>query len=77
MNTIRNRDKHYRNSNNQAKKLKRANFKFAKILLKKVFDIKKNFEEKIGETKNNPKYFWRALKSLGMPSKGGGNLKYH
>ena len=39
---------------------------------------KKNyFEEKIAGNNNNiPKELWRNLKSLSMPSKVGGNLKY-
>ena len=32
--------------------------------------IRKNFEEKFAENKNNPKELWQTVKSLGMPSKG-------
>ena len=36
--------------------------------------MRKFFDEKVAESKNNPKDF---LRNLSMPSRRGGNLKYH
>ena len=68
-----------KSSNNQARKLTKTilnmqNFHFIKI----TSNTKKlNSEEKIAENANTPKESWQTLKSLGTPSKGGDNLKYH
>ena len=66
-NSVQNHDKHYKNSNNEARKLKKA------ILNMQSF----YFEETFAESKNNPTELWTTLKPLGISSKRGGNLKHH
>ena len=77
LNAIRNRDKHYKNSSNQAGKLIRAILNMQNLHLKKIVHNKKklHFAEKIAKNKNNPKEPWRTLKSLVVPSKGGKQSK--
>ena len=62
----------YKKFKRSGREIDKGNFKYAKLLLKKVINNKKKlyFEEKIAENRNNPKELWRTLKSLGMPSKG-------
>ena len=54
----------------QNKEIDKANSKYAKLLLEKIINNKKNlyFEENIAGNKNNPKKLWRT--SLGMSSEG-------
>ena len=54
----------------QNKEIEKANSKYAKLLLEKIINNKKNlyFEENIAGNKNNPKKLWWT--SLGMSSEG-------
>ena len=72
LNAIRNCDKHYRKFKRSGKETDKGNFKYVKLLFKKVINSKKKhcFVEKITENMNNPKELWRTLKSLGMSFKG-------
>ena len=72
LNAIRNRDKQFKKFKRSGRETVKDNFKCVKLFLKKVINSKKKlfFEEKIAENRDNPKEFWRTLKSLGMPSKG-------
>ena len=65
-----------KNLNNQTRKLTKTVLNVESFYLKirrKNFTLKK----KNAENENSPKELWRTLKSIGMPSKRRGNLKYH
>ena len=79
LNSVRNCNEHYKKFKQSGGETDKDNFKYAKLSLKKIINHKKKlyFEEKNVEDKNNSKELWQTLKSQGMPSKGGDNLKYH
>ena len=66
-----------KNPKNQANKIDKDNFNYEKLLLKNIITIKNFTLKKNAENKNNPKELCQTLKTLGMPSKGGGNLHIH
>ena len=77
LNAIQYCNKHYKKFKQSGRKTDKDNFKYARLSLKKLLIVKKNFyfEDKIAENKNSPKELWRTLKSLGMSPKGGRQWK--